>query len=190
MRFLGFSAVSGCALALAIGCGGSVSIDPALTYDDAGNPIVDAVAVDAKTDTRPRRDSSPWTDSSVSEDDAEPDAWIDPGCPDTPAPKPVYTCDPLSPPPGDCKAGEACHPYVEYPIEPCEHERYHAECFPAGTGKQGDPCGGGACSAGFACVASGAGNVCVRMCAPGKTGGCPDGLVCHPTDVPGVGGCF
>jgi len=169
----------------AFGCGGSV-IDDGILYDDAGNPI-DGGA-DAKTDTRAdtRRDGG--RDSGVT--DTMPDTWIDPMCPDAPAPKPDYRCDPLKPPPGDCPSGQGCYPWVEYPEDPCEHEIYHAGCFPVGSGKQGDPCGSTMCAAGYACVASGAGNVCVKMCKPGVPGACPEGLVCHTTDVPGVGGCM
>lgn len=172
---------------LALGCGGSVAPDDGITYDDAGNPILDG-ALDAKHDARTdtRRDGGP--DTSVS--DVEPDTWIDPMCPDAPAPKPDYRCDPLKPPPGDCKTGQGCYVWVEYPDDPCEHEIYRSGCFAVGTGKQGDPCGSTMCAAGYACVASGAGNVCVKMCKPGAPAVCPEGLVCHTTDVPGVGGCM
>ncbi len=169
-----------------LGCGGTVVDGDAIAYDDAGNPLVDAGA-DARPDAKgpdARPDARPDTGTP------EPDAWIDPGCPELPEPKPDYACDPLKPPPGDCKSGEACYPMVEYPTEPCEPERYLTRCVPAGSGKQGDPCSGAACAAGFACVASGAGNVCVKMCSLGAPGACADGLVCHPTDVPGIGACL
>lgn len=170
-----------------LGCGGNVvdGVEPIL-YDDAGNPILDASG-DARADTK-RPDAR--RDSGVDTGTPEPDAWIDPGCPDLPEPKPDYKCDPLKPPPGDCKSGEACYPFVEYPTEPCEPERYFARCYPAGRGKQGDPCSSAMCAPGFACVASGAGNVCVKMCKLGTPGACSDGLVCHPTDVPGIGACL
>lgn len=173
---------------LAAGCGGSVVGDDPILYDDAGNPILDSAALeDTRRDTR----ADTRVDTSVRDSGfVEPDTWVDPMCPDAPAPKPDYRCDPLKPPPGDCPKNQACYPWVEYPEDPCEHEIYRAGCFPAGTGKQGDPCGSSSCAAGFACVASGAGNVCVAMCKPGTPGGCPEGLVCHTTDVPGVGGCM
>ena len=170
-----------------VACGGSVTGDEVILYDDAGNPITDTASLrDGAPDTR--RDSS--VDTSARDTFVEPDTFVDPVCPDAPAPKTDYRCDPLKKAPGDCKAGQACYPWVEYPTEPCEHEIYHAGCFPAGTGKQGDPCGSSTCAAGYACVASGAGNVCVAMCKPGTPGGCPEGLVCHTTDVPGIGGCL
>jgi hypothetical protein len=169
-------------------CGGSVTGDDPILYDDAGNPITDTASLidtgrDTKADTTSR-------DTAVRDTWVEPDTFIDPMCPDAPPPKTDYKCDPLKPPPGDCKSGQACYPWVEYPTDPCEHETYHAGCFPAGSGKQGDPCGSSSCASGFACVASGAGNVCVQMCKPGTPGVCPEGLVCQTTDVPGIGGCL
>lgn len=175
---------------LSVACGGSVSGETAILFDDAGNPILDTSAPDALPDTHHHDGFVHDTAFDTSVDDTEPETWVDPGCPDAPAPKPSYACDPLKTPPGDCKAGEACYPYVEYPTSPCDHEHYYSACFPAGTGKQGDPCSSAECAAGFACVVSGAGNVCVKMCKPGDFGACPDGLVCEPTDVPGIGGCL
>lgn len=172
---------------LVAGCGGSVSDEPLAYFDDAGN-IIETGTVDAARDT-----FVPDTRVDASRDtgrDAVFDTWIDPGCPDAPVPKPVFECDPLKPPPGDCPRGQGCYPYVDYPDDPCEHEIYRSTCIAAGTGKQGDPCSSSMCAAGFACVASGAGNVCVQMCSPSKPGGCPEGLVCHPTDVPSVGACL
>jgi hypothetical protein len=168
-----------------VGCGGTVIGDDSLdgSVDAADSAIDTHVVHDAL------RDGVVLLDSG-SVEDTEPEVFVDPGCPDAPAPPPEYECDPLAPPPGGCKSGQACFPYVVYPTEPCEHETYHAECFPAGSGKSGDPCSTAACAAGFACVVSGAGNICVKMCSPGKAGACPDGLVCEPTDVPGVGGCL
>lgn len=172
---------------LLVGCGGNVSEESLTLFDDAGNPI-DTGVVDSAVDAF-KRDSS--VDSGRdSGRDAVLDTWVDPGCPDTPTPPRDFRCDPYKAPPGDCPKGEGCFPFVEYPSSPCEHEIYHAACFPAGTGKQGDPCSGGTCAAGFICVASGAGNLCVSMCNPEKAGGCPEGFVCSPTDVPGIGGCL
>jgi len=171
---------------LAVGCGGTV-IDDDVQYDDAGNPILDG-GPDARRDAKVDSGRDGSRDTSVG--DSEPDTWIDPMCPDAPAPKPEYKCDPLKTPPGDCPKGQGCYPWVEYPDDPCEHEIYRTGCFAVGTGTQGDPCSGAMCAAGYACVASGAGNVCVKLCKPGTPGVCPEGLVCHTTDVPGVGGCM
>jgi hypothetical protein len=174
-------------MALLVGCGGSVSQEPLTVFDDAGKPI-DAGTLDAAVDAS-KRDSSVDAGRDGGRDAAL-DTWVDPGCPDAPAPPKDFRCDPLAPPPGDCPKGQACFPFVEYPTDPCDPEIYRAACFPAGSGKAGDPCSGGDCAAGFVCVATGAGNVCVSVCNPAKSGGCPEGLVCSPTDVPGVGGCL
>lgn len=121
--------------------------------------------------------------------DALPD-YFDPGCPDAPAPIIDNVCDPLAPPPGDCLEDEACYPYVVYPTEPCQAEMYGSMCAPAGTAKQDEPCDYDMCAAGYVCVVTGAGTVCVRMCELDKIGACPDGRVCEPIDVLGYGGCL
>jgi hypothetical protein len=176
-------------VASAIACGGIVAPDLSLDLDPAaGDSGLDARADAGRDVGRDAADARRDTgrDALVT----EPDAWIDPGCPDLPPPPKDFACDPLKPAPGDCPRGQACYPFVEYPEEPCEPERYFARCAPAGSGTQGDPCSGQRCSAGFACVASGAGNQCVALCDPKRTGGCPAGLVCSPTDVIGVGACL
>lgn len=175
-------------VSLSAACGGSV-IEDTVLYDDAGNPITDTASL-RDTGRDARTDTSTIRDTSVRDTFIEPDTFIDPMCPDTPPPKTDYKCDPFKPGTGDCKSGQACYPWVEYPTEPCEFEIYRSGCYPAGSGKQGEPCGASSCAAGFACVASGAGNVCVAMCKPGTPGGCPEGLVCNTTDVPGIGGCL
>ncbi len=174
--------------AFLVGCGGTVSEEPLTLFDDAGNPVdTGTVASAASTPSsvtpastratrfRPRRGARHLGRSRLPRHGSAAQG---------------LRCDPLKPPPGDCPKGQACFPYVEYPTSPCEHEIYHAGCFPAGPGKSGDPCSGGDCAAGFICVATGAGNVCVSMCSPEKAGGCPKGYVCSPTDVPGIGGCL
>lgn len=168
-------------------CGGSVTPDPE-AIDDTG--IVDSASdgkVDSKIDSGLDTRSDTLVDTKV---DSALDTWVEPECPDAGPPVKDYKCDPLAAPPGGCKATEACYPYVEYPSERCMPEIYRTRCFPAGKGKQGDPCTGGACAAGYACVASGVGNQCALMCKPGKIGACPDGYVCSPTDVPDVGACL
>lgn len=161
-------------------CGGTVtSSETELQEPDAGmNP-------DAKKDAS--KDAK--TDVKDAGKDALPD-YIDPGCPDAPAPIIDNLCDPLAPAPGDCPQGEACYPYVIYPSEPCEAELYGSVCSPAGTATQDEPCGYDLCAAGHACVVTGAGTVCVLMCELDKIGACPDGRVCEPIDVLGYGGCL
>ncbi len=119
--------------------------------------------------------------------DALPD-YVDPGCPDKPPPKGEFSCDPYK---QNCKKGEACHIFVDYPKEPCGQEIYGSFCGPAGPGMQGDACGGGAaCAAGFVCVITGSGTQCVKLCTLMGKSGCPDGYVCEPIDVKGFGGCL
>lgn len=115
--------------------------------------------------------------------------YTDPGCPNKPPPKQQFSCDPYK---QDCKkAGDACRIFVNYPEEPCGQEIYGSFCSPAGTGKQGHPCGGGqSCSAGYVCVVTGSGTQCVRLCKLDGISGCSDGLVCEPIDVKGFGGCL
>lgn len=115
--------------------------------------------------------------------------YYDPGCPDA-APLPVDNeCD-LFHQPGGCPAGEACYPYVDYPTEPCQQERYGTLCAMPGTGGQGDPCPGQGCAMGFVCVITGNGTQCVQDCSLSGPNTCPQGLLCEPIDVKGYGGCF
>jgi hypothetical protein len=166
-------------------CGGAIAPDD-VTADDSGDARADS-RHDGGTDSRTDSHVDSHADSGT---DTERDTYIDPGCPDAPLPPTDFKCDPFKT--GSCPAGEACYPYVTYPTEPCEHERYGSLCYKAGKGKQGDPCGGGGdfCAAGFVCVVSGSGNQCVQMCKTGSPGVCPDGFVCSPIDVPGIGGCL
>lgn len=115
--------------------------------------------------------------------------YVDPGCPDAPAPEPVRECDPFSVPTG-CSFGDACYPFVSYPSGVCEQETFGTFCLPPGTGQQGDPCSGEPCAAGFVCVVSGQGNQCVQLCPLQGEDGCPPGLFCVPVDVEGFGACF
>ena len=170
-------------------CGGTITADPDSVLDTG---VADSGLPDAPRDTRVDSAVDSKADTHVDTAfDTALDTWIEPECPDAGAPIKDYKCDPFAPPPGGCKPTEACFPYVEYPSERCKPEIYHTRCFPAGKGKQGDPCGsGGACAGGFVCVATGVGNQCAQMCKPGKLGACADGYVCSPTDVPDIGACL
>jgi hypothetical protein len=56
--------------------------------------------------------------------------------------------------------------------------------------KQGETCSSALdCAGGFICVITGAGTSCAQYCDLGKTGGCPEGYVCEPLDVSGMGVC-
>lgn len=164
-------------------CGGSVHGDSSPTLaDDAGS---DALAdADDDDEDEPRRDGGSRPD--------RPGDYVDPECPDEPVEPPYVECDALAPPPGGCAAGEACSPFVLYPQSECGTETYGTRCIPAGTGRQGSPCGDGEsyCDAGFVCVISGAGIQCVKLCELDRIGSCQNGLVCEPIDVPGFGGCL
>lgn len=108
--------------------------------------------------------------------------YVDPGCPAEPPPEFMSTCD-LFADAGDCPSGWVCAPFVDYPREPCGQERYGTECTPQ------DPCGSASCAQGTACFLTGQGVECLQLCAFDGTHGCPNGLVCLPTDVGGVGAC-
>ena len=115
--------------------------------------------------------------------------FIDPGCPDAAAPPPDLECDPFKKPTG-CPPNEACYPFVQYPAGKCAKEIHGTRCSPAGTGTQGDPCGGSLCAANHVCVITGRGTQCVQLCPLKGADGCPKGLFCVPIDVEGFGGCF
>lgn len=115
--------------------------------------------------------------------------YVDPGCPDAAPPPPMKECEPFATPTG-CPTGEACYPFVQYPAKKCDQEVYGTFCAPAGSGKQGDPCGGNLCAANHVCVITGVGTQCVQMCPLTGEDGCPPGLFCVPIDVQGFGGCF
>jgi hypothetical protein len=172
-------------VAALVGCGGTVySSDPGGGDAEADAPV-DAPgwdAADAADAAKP--------DADASSIDAF-DEYVDPGCPDAPPPSTAFVCDPLAPPPGDCAEGEACYPYVQYPSAPCEAEVYGSYCRVAGIQTQGEICGSGDdCAAGFVCVVSGSGTQCVRLCSLTDPSSCPNGQICGPIDVVGMGGCL
>lgn len=177
----GFSVLAG----VFMGCGGTVYSSEPGPADAGPEAEVDA----------------PWFDAQDSADTGKPDAdgssidafeeYVDPGCPDAPPPTTAFDCDPLAPPPGDCGEFEACYPYVEYPSAPCEAEVYGSYCRIAGIQTQGEECGSGDdCAAGFVCVVSGSGTQCVRLCSLTDPASCPNGQICEPIDVVGMGGCL
>lgn len=163
--------------ALAGGCGPSVAVEP--PGADGGG--MGGEGGEFTTSTGPLWDAGK---------DAF-DEYIDPGCPNNPPPIEDFQCNPDDQLNSGCFPGEGCYIYVSYPSEPCGQEIYGAFCAPAGFGVQGDPCGGGLdCAAGFACVVTGSGTQCVKLCPLQGNDNCPAGLVCEPIDVEGFGGCL
>lgn len=190
------AAMVGAAIALVSACGGSAVAD----LSDAGSGGSSGSGSDAQAGsagfggTTPvkdaGKDSSAGTAGNAGVGGSEVDSgYVDPGCPDAAPPQPDLQCDPWAAVTG-CGPGEGCYPYVIYPGSVCEQETYGTYCIPAGTGQQGDPCGGEACAGGFVCVITGQGNQCVQMCQLQGDDGCPPGLFCLPVDVEGFGGCF
>lgn len=122
--------------------------------------------------------------------DPLPDTYVDPPCPDgsTEGVR-QYNCDPFSS--RGCEPGQACYPYIEYPMGRCAAEVYRTDCFSAGTLPVGSPCGSsGFCEPGSSCFATGAGTRCLRLCRiDGTPPQCPRGAVCEPTDLPDFGAC-
>ncbi len=119
--------------------------------------------------------------------------YVDPKCPDDLPPPIEAECDPLFPY-EDCREGEGCYPYLQYPAgDGCGFPTFGAVCAPASTGEQGAFCGEGGqyCAPGFMCVVGAAGGRrCGQVCKTVKDHGCPAGLICGETDVQGFGVCF
>lgn len=187
-RFLlSLALVVGPPSAILWGCGGIAEGDPAETTPvDAGRDALPD-ATSTSTNSKPDAGKDASSDAAADVKDALPE-YTDPGCPDAPPPKEEYECDPNGKPTG-CGDGEACYPFVMYPSGPCQQETYGAQCVSPGSGGQGDPCSDG-CKANHVCVVSGQGTQCIQMCDLSAAVPCPDGLVCEPVDVPGIGGCI
>jgi hypothetical protein len=182
-RGLGAAAL---ALLGAVGCGGeTVATD---LFDAAGGGGR-AASVPSRVD----RDGSavPWTPVVDAGEDVRSE-YVEPDCPDGGYPAVNFACDLFNPLSG-CPLGQACYAVVVYPDEsdPCSVEQYGAQCRPEGRGEQGAACSSYLCAAGFACVDSGRGTQCVKLCRMGSSNTCPPGLICFALDVvAGVGGCL
>jgi hypothetical protein len=124
--------------------------------------------------------------------DAGLDVYVDPGCPDLGPPVSVNECDAYSPTPS-CPPDQGCYPFVNQPFGAgCGAQSFGTECRAAGTGRQGDGCGGGqgGCATGFVCVVGAQpGKHCVQLCPVGSQHTCPAGLICGELDVEGYGVC-
>lgn len=117
--------------------------------------------------------------------------YVEPECPEEPAPPPELECDPEAPFVG-CESGYACYPFLDYPYGTgCDYATSGARCLPAGSAVQGEECGTGVlCAPGYLCVVgTGSGARCAQLCSPVGEDGCPAGLLCAETDVQGYGVC-
>ncbi len=132
------------------------------------------------------------SDASLDADDAGEDPYVDPGCPDVPAPEGVVECDIFGTPSG-CPEGTGCYPDLVHPFgEGCDQQTLNIVCRLAGTGVAGDLCGSGTggCAPGYTCIVGAqAGKRCLRICSLDGQLGCPTGSICGPTDAFGIGVC-
>jgi hypothetical protein len=131
-------------------------------------------------------------DAGPDADAGEEDAYVDPGCPNTPAPEGVAECDIFATPSG-CPAGTGCYPDLVHPYgDGCDQQTLNFVCRVAGTGVEGDLCGAGTdgCAPGFTCIVGAeSGKRCLRICNPGKGLSCDPGAICGDTDARGIGVC-
>lgn len=91
--------------------------------------------------------------------------------------------------------GYGCYTFLQYPEVPgCGFPESGALCAQASTGTQGDFCGedlGNYCEPSYMCVVGALGGKrCAQICSVYGESGCPLGLLCGETDVPGYGVCF
>ncbi len=160
----------------AVGCGGAMA-------DDLG----EAAGGGHSSGGRDGGSPQPWDGG----DDVRSE-YVEPTCPDAGPALIANECDPFAPR-ATCPSGLVCYPFVDYPDagDPCAREQYGAECVLEGHGTQGEGCSTGPCSAGFACVVTGQGTQCARLCHTARPDDCPRGLLCIPMDIePGVGACI
>ena len=171
----------------------SVSIAACGKLAGQGDDDDDLIGDDDLPNKRPdggRADSGrPGKKPDASRPDAdEENPYVEPECPNPPDPIYEFNCDPIA---QDCAPDEACMGYVQYPSSRCDAEAYVTFCVPAGSGRQGDSCGGdGECAAGFWCLITGAGTTCAQTCDLAALDPCPDGRICVSTDLNGVGACL
>lgn len=170
----------------ALACG-QLASDSTGADDDADDDGPLRPGRDGGRDAGPRRPDGGRTGPGPGPDASN--DYVEPECPERPAPDEVYECDPFAQ--TGCEAGEACSPFVQYPSDPCGAETYGAFCIPAGTLTQGESCESQLdCAAGYLCLITGAGTTCGKTCDLADSDACTDGLVCVSTDVAGIGACF
>lgn len=170
-------------LLAATACGRVYDVDTSDddTAGDDDSPSGDDDSPSSSSSGRPARPRDAGADAR--------NDYVEPDCGDVPEPITRYECDPFDP--SSCGEGASCEGYVAYPSDRCDPETYITYCSIAGTGTQGDPCGGldEGCAAGFWCLITGAGTTCARTCDLAAADPCDDGMICVSTDVSGVGAC-
>jgi hypothetical protein len=136
--------------------------------------------------------ASAGRDAGVDADAGGEDPYVDPGCPNTPAPEGVKECDIFSLPSG-CPEGTGCYPDLVHPYgDGCDQQTLNLVCRVAGRGVEGDRCGAGTegCAPGFTCIVGAeSGKRCLRICNPGMGLYCEPGAICGDTDARGIGVC-
>ncbi|HVZ33290.1 MAG TPA: hypothetical protein VG963_12745, partial [Polyangiaceae bacterium] len=166
-------------LVLVLSCGGQAHTETSRRSTTVPEAPVGAVpdAGPVKLPQQPSMAQSPSDDPAPFEEQR---------CPELPPPPVSSVCDPLAADPG-CPAGQACFPFVRYPMGPCDVEQYGSVCLPSGPGAQGDSCEQQACAAGYVCVSTGRGTQCVRLCGlqADSPDACAPGLLCEPIDIQG-----
>lgn len=180
-----------CSVFALLHCGGTVQI----VSDDGGASGLGRAGNSARAGNSGRAGSSggsAFAGAGAVPLDAGFDVYVDPGCPDVGAPVEVNECDPFASDSG-CGPGLGCFPFVEHPFgDGCGAQSFGTVCRPAGSGRQGDVCGGGdaSCASGFVCVVgSQPGTRCVQLCRINGPKVCPAGLICGELDVEGYGVC-
>lgn len=177
------------------GCGGTVEHrDPSEQPGGAGQGGSEGSGASTSGGTNVGRAGSAGAgtgaSSSAGRPTTEPEP-VDTGCPEQPPLPPDLTCDPFVA--QSCGPGLGCYPFVEHPEgNGCGQQRYGTVCAPAGSGVQGQACGGeaGGCAPGFVCViGQRAGKRCTALCQLGKPNTCTGGLLCADLDVAGFGAC-
>ncbi|MES1177212.1 MAG: hypothetical protein ABUL62_23015 [Myxococcales bacterium] len=181
-----------CSVFALLHCGGTVEIAPGAGGGGASSAGAAGRGHGGRAGGQSGNAGAPSAGHGAQPADAGFDVYVDPGCPDVGAPVQVNQCDAFSQSSG-CPPGLGCYPFVDHPFgDGCGAQTFGTECRPAGTGQQGDPCGGGddGCASGYVCVVgSQPGKHCVQLCPVGDSSSCPPGLICGDLDVEGFGVC-
>ncbi|MBP9111839.1 MAG: hypothetical protein KBF88_03480 [Polyangiaceae bacterium] len=192
MKTKNLSFVSSLLFCSYVACGGGIEgEDPDAETTDVGLPDNNVVTVDGSRPDAVGKDTGPIgprPDGSTPDASKDGGPFVDKPCPDAATPPPQFDCNVQNQ--TGCNLGEGCYPYVDYPEDRCGKEIYGSLCAPAGKTPTGQVCGSVLeCAPGNVCVITGAGTKCAKSCDITKAGQCPEGQVCDPVDVAGVGVC-